>query len=156
MIMNDSLHAQAEQLILTVLNTIQETGATIINPNKIAVEVDLIIDPRGNSPHLKTYLSVGHLKDITRRLLRKKLDPIEQAKEYFNGDTTDMFEGLLQQHYPAVRKIAGESTNVYVDIDELTPLEVARISISMGKAIVGLQKHKDAFDAYHISSSNHG
>jgi len=146
--MSNSQHAQVEQLILNVLHDLQKTGG-MIDPSKIAIDVDLKIDPNGDSASLKTYLSVGHLKDISRRLLRKKLDPIEIAKEHFKNGTVDMFEGYLQQHYPVIRSIGGEATHVYIANDLLTEFDVAKISKSMAKSIQGLQKHKDAFDAYH-------
>ena len=148
--MSDTLARQIEELVDVVVLPLEEQGADI-NPVMVASQVDLLIDPDSISPDLKTYASIMQIRNITRKRLAKRHDPVEIAKDYVENDTGDLFGESLQPYYPTKRMESGERQSVYVRKENLTDMDVKRLVKTMSKAGSALLEHARALDAWHMS-----
>lgn len=137
-----------DEYIYRVISPLEQVGA-VIDPANVAFEVDQLIDPESVSPELKTQLSIEQIKNVVRKTLAKRHDPIEKANDYVNGDQDDLFGNELQPYYPARR----EAQAVYIPRHELTEIDVERIVKRMTKAGESLQVHARALQAWFISKA---
>jgi hypothetical protein len=156
MLMNnrDPLSAQLEEIIFSVLLPLEESNVEIIDPAYIANKVDSLIDPGSKAPELKTYASTMRIREMTRKVLAKRHDPNEKAKDYAEGVSDDLFGENLQLRYPAKRQLKGNGVApVYVLRDCLTEEEVEYNCTRMDKGAESLHAHSDALRAWFYNKS---
>jgi len=140
----NSLSAQLESIVNSVIDPLEAAGVDIISPDHVAQATDKKLDPDSVSPALKTYASMMQIKTIARRVLAKRHDPVVAAEDYAAGASDDLFGGILQLRYPAKRAGA----DGYVRRELLTETEIAFNSGRMRKAGDSLLQHADALDAW--------
>jgi len=137
--------------ISRVVISLQEQGRDIIDPDYVANVVESRIDVHQVSPHLTKHLAIMQLKQETRQYLRHAIDPVQIVADKLESGQEDLFNDLLQDHYPAKREIMGEDKSVYVARDLLTSVEVEIVAAKMEKASDALSEHAKALRAWHQS-----
>ena len=130
--------------ISSLLLNLEEKGVDIIQPNYIAAEIE---KEYGKVDSKHQYLSIMKLRDMVRRYLAKKLDPVEKSKDSIEDMNGDFFGGALQGYYPTKR----EDECVYIQRELMTNEEIDHVITNMQKASDGLVDHIDALKAWKIS-----
>ncbi len=110
-----------------------------VQPALLARCAMLKIDPNDVSPVLVAWAANLELRQLSRGLLRKKFEPMDNPQ-------ITMFEGL-QDRYPTKRN----SEATYVKLDELTDNEIDENLDRMASEIAAKQKHYDALLAFKMS-----
>lgn len=146
-----SLSNQIEQEISAVIEPIKAHRPNLIVPNKIADIVQKRLDPEAKAPPLMAHLSVMRLRDEVRKYMARGEQNINDAKAMLSGkDDPDglhqeeMFEVVLQDYYPARRRVDGEKEAVYVQRELMTEAEVKRQCERMEKMGATLTRHSKA------------
>ena len=133
--------------ISRVIMGIKDGNGADIDPDYVANVVESRIDVHSIAPHLTRHLAILELKQQIRGYLRKKHDPIEVAAEAVASGQDDMFDDLLQDHYPVKRNIMGEVKSVYARRDTLTEDEMEFNASRMEKVSDRLARHAEALRA---------
>jgi hypothetical protein len=136
----EGLAAQLESIIDQHMLPLEEGGHDV-DVNRVSEQVLLALDPDRVSPDLVSYCTNMHIKGVVRKRAAKRHDPVARAEEYIEGNTEDMFSGILQAYYP-------ESKDVYVPRNRLTETGYKRVRARMKKAGHALLEHVDALDAW--------
>ena len=142
-----------DEKINQAIFTLQERGADAFDPNEIADQVDVLIDPERLAPPLTRHTSILMLREITRRLLAHNIDPIERASRHIEQETGDLFSGVLQDHYPVKRFEGEEARLIYLRRDLMTEQDIYRLVERMDKAGDSLKRHAAALKAYFRSKA---
>lgn len=142
-------------LIDQVVLPLEEAGETI-DPERVADEVDKMLDPQGVCPELKAHCSILQLRQFARSRATQRHDPIARMKtmvEHGEDGQISAFSDELQPYYP-VRRAAtpGEQPKpVYVPRASLTEVEMRRICERLAKAGEALARHARNLEAWWIS-----
>lgn len=139
-----SIRQQIEERCHAIIAPIQRTDGAVIRPDYIARLIGQQLDPNGEAPQEIMWAADLHLRDVVRRVLRRYFDPVERAEAHVNEGQSDLFDGTLQDFYPATRKTKGEIQLVYVERDSLTEDDIDRICRRMERAGGSLLRHSDA------------
>lgn len=134
--------------ISRVVISLKEQNVDSIDPEYVANVVESRIDIHSIAPHLTRHLAILELKQQTRSYLRASHDPIKIMKTRVESGQDDMFDDLLQDHYPVKRVIMGEEKSVYARRDTLSEDEMEINASKMEKVSDGLAKHAEALRAW--------
>lgn len=150
---------QLENEICKVLLPMEEAGIAI-DLDTVAHQTILSIDPGGESPLLVTFSAVQHIKNAAGKLLAKRHDPVQKAKDHIKhgGENDDLFGADLQPYYPVKRSVEDDGKEVvqsfYIPREELTEIDVVILAKKMDKAGQSLQKHARALQAWFVSKED--
>lgn len=142
-------HATVMEHIARVVMALNEKHQGIIDSDYVANVVESRIDIHQVSPHLTKYLAILQLKQDVRSYLRHTLDPVEVVTDKLASGQDDLFDDILQDHYPAKREIMGEVKEVYVLKELMTEKEVETVAGKMEKASDALARHAEALRAWY-------
>jgi hypothetical protein len=140
-----SIHEQVENAIRAELERMN--GAQCLSPTSLALAVQMKFEKFQKEkiePHIK-YTSLEHLKQMSRRVLRGKFDPVEAED---NGQD-ELFSGHLQDRYPI--KVGRGADPQYKLRTALSDQE-ARWNIDrLRKSAKARLEHADAMEAWNDS-----
>lgn len=137
MSLHDEIMATIDQLVAAT----DAHGAVYISPTAIAMDVHAQYGGDDEDEHIQ-YASIEHFKQMARKRLSKRFDPVSQEAMEAQAD---MFSGELQKRYPIPRQ-KGEEPQ-YKLRQLLTDSERSFNLDRMRKAANSLLAHADAFEA---------
>ena len=137
--------------ISRVVLSIKDGNGADIDPDYVANVVESRIDIHQVAPHLTRHLAILELKQQIRSYLRKNHDPVEVMTAKVESGQEDMFDDILQDHYPVKRNILGTVKRIYARRDTLTEEEMEINSSRMERVSDGLAKHAEALRAWFYS-----
>ena len=141
-------NAEVHELISRAVLSLQDSGVDIIDPDFVANVVESKIDVHRMAPHLSRYLAVEQLKANTRKYLAHMFNPVIRAQQLVESGTDDLFDDLLQDHYPVKREILGEVKSVYAKKEVMSEDEIIIVASKMEKAGNTLIEHAKALLAW--------
>ena len=119
-----------------------------INVDYISNVVYSRLDQHHISPKVIEHCSVMHIKQMVRAALRHTCDPWQRVADEAESGQLTMFDGILQNYYPAEREVMGDKQSVYVRRDLLTHDDVEAIVSRMRMVGLKLLEHCDALLAW--------
>lgn len=135
-----STYEQVNEAIAREYDALKD--AVIVAPESLAFRVYEALSS-GNEDVRIQYVSVEHLKQMTRAFLRRNNDPDSDESPAYEGNG-DLFSGTLQARYP----VLGDNGQHYYKLRHLlTPEERAMNVERLRKSAGARLKHADALEA---------
>lgn len=136
------------EIIATAMSAvIDETAeADVISPSAVALATFTRFGGKLMDGDPLQYAAFEHFKQIARRVVTGRFDPVEQAADEI--EQHEMFN-VLQKRYP-VPSPRGSGDRQYKLLTKMTPLERKWNSNRMRKAGESLIDHADRLDAWGV------
>ena len=144
---NSTIQEHISRVVMSMSSQNQGT----IDPDYVANVVESRIDIHQVSPHLTKHLAILQLKQQIRAYLRHTFNPVDVVTDRLMSGQDDLFDDILQDYYPAERKVMDVMKSVYVKRDLLTATEVEENASKMEKASKALAQHAEALRAWFLA-----
>lgn len=141
---------EREIIAMAMSAVMDETAeADVISPSAVALATFARFGGKLIDGDPLQYAAFEHFKQIARRVVTGRFDPVEQAAD--ETEQQELFNGVLQKRYPvpAPRDGAGASGDrQYKLLEKMTDFEAEWNMQRMSRAAGSLQLHVDAMRAY--------